>query len=51
MVVQSTKPANASKADKSIRKAKAIKEENNPNFSKNTKSIIDSFFTNDTPTK
>ena len=50
-VVQSTKPANASKADKSLRKAKAIKEENNPNFSKNTKSIIDSFFTDDTPTK
>jgi len=50
-VVQSTKPANASKADKSLRKAKAIKEENNPNFSKNTKSIIDSFFTDDIPTK
>tara|TARA_R100001377_G_scaffold84777_2_gene69119 strand:- start:19 stop:813 length:795 start_codon:yes stop_codon:yes gene_type:complete len=47
-VVQSTKPANASKADKSLRKAKAIKEENNPNFSKNTKSIIDSFFVDDT---
>ena len=42
--IQSSKPANASKADKSLRKAKAIKEENNPNFSKNTKSIIDSFF-------
>jgi len=50
-VIPSTKPANASKADKSLRKAKAIKEENNPNFSKNTKSIIDSFFTDDTSTK
>ena len=50
-VVPSTKPANASKADKSLRKAKAIKEENNPNFSKNTKSIIDSFFTDDTQIK
>jgi len=45
-VVQKTdKPANASKADKTIRKAKAINVENNPNFNEKTKSIIDSFFT------
>ena len=33
------------KADKTIRKAKAINVENNPNFNEKTKSIIDSFFT------
>ena len=47
VVQQSTKPANASKADKSIRKAKAINPENNPNFNEKTKSIIDSFFSDD----
>ena len=45
VVQQPSKPANASKADKSLRKAKAINVENNPNFNENTKSIIDSFFT------
>ena len=45
VVQQSSKPANASKADKTIRKAKAINVENNPNFNEKTKSIIDSFFT------
>jgi len=45
VVQQSSKPANASKADKSLRKAKAINTENNPNFNEKTKSIIDSFFT------
>jgi len=45
VIQQSTKPANASKADKTIRKAKAINVENNPNFNEKTKSIIDSFFT------
>lgn len=44
-VQQPSKPANASKADKTIRKAKAINVENNPNFNEKTKSIIDSFFT------
>jgi len=44
VVQQSNKPANASKADKSLRKAKAINTENNPNFNEKTKSIIDSFF-------
>ena len=44
VVQQNTKPANASKADKTLRKAKAIKPENNPSFNENTKSIIDSFF-------
>jgi hypothetical protein len=46
-VVQQSKPANASKADKTIRKAKAINPENNPNFNEKTKSIIDSFFSDD----
>jgi len=47
-IVQKTdKPANASKADKTIRKAKAINVENNPNFNEKTKSIIDSFFNDD----
>ena len=45
VIQQSSKPANASKADKSLRKAKAINPENNPNFNEKTKSIIDSFFT------
>ncbi len=45
VIQQSSKPANASKADKTIRKAKAINPENNPNFNEKTKSIIDSFFT------
>ena len=45
VVQQPSKPANASKADKTIRKAKAINVENNPNFNEKTKSIIDSFFT------
>lgn len=44
VVQQESKPANASKADKTIRKAKAINAENNPNFNEKTKSIIDSFF-------
>jgi hypothetical protein len=38
------KPANATKADKTLRKAKAINAENNPHFNEKTKSIIDSFF-------
>ena len=41
---QPNKPANASKADKILRKAKAINTENNPNFNEKTKLIIDSFF-------
>ena len=45
VVQQPSKPANASKADKNLRKAKAINVENNPNFNEKTKSIIDSFFT------
>jgi hypothetical protein len=45
VIQQPSKPANASKADKTIRKAKAINVENNPNFNEKTKSIIDSFFT------
>jgi len=45
VVQQSSKPANASKADKTIRKAKAINVDNNPNFNEKTLSIIDSFFT------
>jgi len=44
IVQQKTKPANASKADKTLRKAKAINPENNPQFNEKTKSIIDSFF-------
>jgi hypothetical protein len=47
VIQQPSKPANASKADKTIRKAKAINVENNPNFNEKTKSIIDSFFTED----
>ena len=45
VIHKESKPANASKADKTIRKAKAINVENNPNFNEKTKSIIDSFFT------
>jgi hypothetical protein len=41
------KPANATKADKGLRKAKAINMESHPQFSDKTKSIIDSFFNND----
>jgi hypothetical protein len=44
VVQPNTKPANASKADKTLRKAKAINPENNPQFNEKTKSIIDSFF-------
>ena len=47
VVQKQNKPANASKADKSLRKAKAINPENNPNFNEKTKSIIDSFFNTD----
>lgn len=40
------KPKNASKADKMQRKTKAINPENNPNLSKATINVIDSFFDN-----
>jgi hypothetical protein len=43
----SFKPANATKADKNIRKSKAINTEVHPQFSEKTKSIIDSFFNSD----
>jgi len=42
--VPSSKPKNASKADKIQRKAKSINEANNPNLSKATLGVIDSFF-------
>ncbi len=42
-----TKPSNASKADKTIRKAKAIKPENNPRLTSATLGVIDSFFNDD----
>lgn len=42
--VPSSKPKNASKADKIQRKAKSINETNNPNLSKATLGVIDSFF-------
>ena len=41
---QSYKPKNASKSDKTLRTAKKIKTENNPNLSKATIDVIDSFF-------
>jgi hypothetical protein len=42
-----TKPANASKADKTLRKAKAIRPENNPRLTSATLGVIDSFFNDD----
>ncbi len=42
-----TKPVNASKADKTTRKAKAIKVENNPRLTTATLGVIDSFFNDD----
>ena len=38
------KPANATKGDKTLRAAKKINTENNPNLSKATLGVIDSFF-------
>ena len=42
-----SKPKNASKADKIQRKAKAVNEANNPNLSAATLGVIDSFFKED----
>jgi hypothetical protein len=39
-----SKPTNASKGDKTLRTAKKIKAENNPNLKKATMDVIDSFF-------
>lgn len=44
---QPSKPKNASKGDKTLRKAKALNIENNPNLSSKTLDVIDSFFKND----
>ena len=41
---QSSKPKNASKGDKTLRSAKKVNTENNPNLSKATIDVIDSFF-------
>ena len=38
------KPKNASKGDKTLRTSKKINTENNPNLSKATIDVIDSFF-------
>ena len=38
------KPKNASKGDKTLRAAKKVNAENNPNLSKATIDVIDSFF-------
>jgi hypothetical protein len=43
-IPKSSKPANASKGDKTLRAAKKINTENNPNLSKATLGVIDSFF-------
>ena len=40
----SLKPKNASKGDKTLRAAKKVNTENNPNLSKATIDVIDSFF-------
>jgi len=45
--VPSSKPKNASKADKIQRKSKAVNEANNPNLSAATLGVIDSFFKED----
>jgi hypothetical protein len=42
--VPKSKPANATKGDKTLRAAKKINTENNPNLSKATIDVIDSFF-------
>jgi hypothetical protein len=41
---QSSKPKNGSKGDKTLRAAKKVNTENNPNLSKATIDVIDSFF-------
>ena len=43
-VPKQSKPKNASKGDKTLRIAKKINEKNNPNLSKTTLEVIDSFF-------
>ena len=43
-VPKSNKPKNASKGDKTLRTAKKINTDNNPNLSKATIDVIDSFF-------
>ena len=43
-VPKSSKPKNASKGDKTLRAAKKINTDNNPNLSKATIDVIDSFF-------
>jgi len=40
----SSKPANATKGDKTLRAAKKIKVENNPKLASATLDVIDSFF-------
>lgn len=42
-----SKPKNGSKGDKTLRKAKAINIENNPNLTSKTLDVIDSFFKKD----
>jgi len=42
--VTKSKPANATKGDKTLRAAKKINTANNPNLSKATLGVIDSFF-------
>ena len=42
--VPKSKPTNASKGDKTLRAAKKVNAENNPNLSKATIDVIDSFF-------
>ena len=41
---QSSKPKNVSKGDKTLRTAKKVNTDNNPNLSKATIDVIDSFF-------
>ena len=43
-VPKQSKPKNGSKGDKTLRTAKKINVENNPNLSKATINVIDSFF-------
>jgi hypothetical protein len=39
-----SKPANATKGDKTLRAAKKVNTQNNPNLKKATMDVIDSFF-------
>jgi len=42
--IPKSKPANATKGDKTLRAAKKVNTQNNPNLKKATMDVIDSFF-------